>query len=57
MKITCYDCGGEMDLKVLRLDPHEPPLRVLVCQQCEKQEAAPAGIESHAEERPKLPGF
>ena len=55
--VTCYACGGSMSVKVLQPDPHGPPVQVLVCADCKTKESVPPDIESHAEDRPRLPGF
>lgn len=59
LKITraCLECGGRMDLRYLRPDPHEPPERKLVCPGCGAQEIPPRNIEMLREDRPWLPGF
>ena len=53
---TCPKCGGEMSVELLRPDPHEPPVYMLICP-CGHSEPAPADIEADQEDRPRMPGF
>ena len=53
---TCPECGGAMTAELLRPDPHEPPVYMLICP-CGYWEAAPADIEADLEDRPRMPGF
>ena len=53
---TCPECGGEMSAELLRPDPHEPPVYMLICP-CGHSEPAPADIEADLENRPRMPGF
>ena len=56
MNVACPLCCGPMALETVRLDPHEPPEQMLVCD-CGHREPAAADIEARDEARPKLPGF
>ena len=53
---TCPECGGAMTAELLRPDPHDTPVRFLVCP-CGYWEAAPADIEADLEGRDRMPGF
>ena len=44
------------DAELLRPDPHEPPVYMLICP-CGHSEPAPADIEADQEDRPRMPGF
>ena len=50
---TCPKCGGEMAVELLRPDPHEPPVYMLICP-CGHWAAA--DIEADLENRPRMPG-
>ena len=56
MTRTCPECDGAMTAELLRPDPHDPPVYMLICP-CGYSEAAPADIEADAENRPRMPGF
>ena len=56
MTRTCSECDGSMTAELLRPDPHEPPVYMLICP-CGYWEAAPADIEAELEDRPRMPGF
>ena len=45
-----------MELVLERPDPHEPAVRLLVCEGCGHSEDVPADIEDD-EDRPRLPGL
>ena len=53
---TCPECGGAMTAELLRPDPHEPPVYMLICP-CGYWEAAPADIEASSANHPRMPGF
>ena len=53
---TCPECDGSMTAALLRPDPHEPPVYMLICP-CGHSEPAPADIEADQEDRPRMPGF
>ena len=56
MTRTCPDCDGAMTAELLRPDPHEPPVYMLICP-CGHSEPAPADIEADLEDRPRMPGL
>ena len=51
---TCPECEEPMTAELLRPDPHEPPVYMLICP-CGYW--APADIEADLENRPRMPGF
>ena len=51
---TCPDCEEPMTAELLRPDPHEPPVYMLICP-CGYWTAA--DIEADLENRPRMPGF
>jgi len=53
---SCPECDGAMTAELLRPDPHEPPVYMLICP-CGHSEPAPADIEADQEDRPRMPGF
>jgi len=53
---TCPECDGSMTAALLRRDPHDPPVDMLICP-CGHSEPAPADIEADQEGRPRMPGF
>ena len=53
---TCPECDGAMTAALLRRDPHEPPVYMLICP-CGHSEPAPADIEADQKNRPRMPGF
>ena len=56
MTRTCPECDGTMTVELIRPDPHEPPVYMLICP-CGHSEPAPADIEADQEDRPRMPGF
>ena len=53
----CYECGAQMKLVLERPDPHEPAVRLWVCNNCGNHEEPGLDIEAHNEGRPRLPGL
>ena len=53
---TCFKCGGDMSVELLRPDPHDTPVLFLVCP-CGYWEKPAADIEADLEDRPRMPGF
>ena len=53
MTRTCPECDGAMTAELLRPDPHDSPVYMLICP-CGYSEAAPADIEADAENRPPM---
>ena len=56
MTRSCPECDGALTAALLRRDPHEPPIYMLICP-CGHSEPAPADIEADQENRPRMPGF
>ena len=46
-----------MELVLERPDPHEPAVRLWVCNNCGNHEEPGLDIEAHNEGRPRLPGL
>jgi hypothetical protein len=53
---TCPECDGSMTAELLRPDPHEPPVYMLICP-CGYWTPAPADIEALSANHPRMPGF
>ena len=56
MTRTCPECDGAMTAELLRPDPHDSPVYMLICP-CGYWTQAPADIEADLENRPRMPGF
>ena len=57
VQITCFECGKSMKVETVRLTPHDPAERMLVCQGCGVRYPALPDVGNVIDNRLRLPGF